>query len=66
MAKGAKYLSNVKFIATEAPTFFGYIISVLASVSHLERLAPLTPADPHRVGSKFTNSQIAQGKKMET
>ena len=32
MAKGAKYLSNVKFIATEAPTFFGYIISVLVMV----------------------------------
>ena len=31
----AEYLSYVKFIATEAPTFFGYIISVLASVSHL-------------------------------
>ena len=26
------YLSYVKFIATEAPIFFGYIISVLASV----------------------------------
>ena len=30
---GAKYLSYVKSIATYAPTFFGYIISVLASVS---------------------------------
>ena len=30
---GAEYLSYVKFIATEAPTFFGYIISVLAMVS---------------------------------
>ena len=29
---GAEYLSYVKFIANEAPTFFGYIISVLASV----------------------------------
>ena len=29
---GAEYLSYVKFIATEAPTFFGYIISVLAMV----------------------------------
>ena len=28
----AEYLPYVKFIATEAPTFFGYIISVLASV----------------------------------
>ena len=27
------YLTYVKFIATEAPTFFGYIISFLASVS---------------------------------
>ena len=30
---GAKYLSYEKFIATEAPKFFGYIISVLASMS---------------------------------
>ena len=29
---GAEYLSYVKFIATRAPTFFGYIISVLACV----------------------------------
>ena len=28
----AKYLSYVKFIATYAPIFFGYIISVLANV----------------------------------
>ena len=30
---GAEYLSYVKFIASNAPTFFGYIISVLASVA---------------------------------
>ena len=30
---GAEYLSYVKFIATYALTFFGYIISVLASVN---------------------------------
>ena len=35
---GAEYLSYVKFIATETPTFFGYIISVLASVVDLELL----------------------------
>ena len=29
---GADYSFYVKFIATRAPTFFGYIISVLASV----------------------------------
>ena len=29
---GAEYLSYVEFIATYALTFFGYIISVLASV----------------------------------
>ena len=29
---GAEYIPYVKFIATEGPTFFGYIISVLASV----------------------------------
>ena len=32
IAMGAEYLCYVKFIATEALTFFGYIISVLASV----------------------------------
>ena len=32
IAMGAEYLSYVKFIATEAPTFLGYIISVLAMV----------------------------------
>ena len=30
---GANYSFYVKFIATRAPTFFGYIISVLASVN---------------------------------
>ena len=29
---GADYLLYVNFIAIRAPTFFGYIISVLASV----------------------------------
>ena len=29
---GAEYLSYAKSIATYAPTFFGYIISILASV----------------------------------
>ena len=32
IAMGADEPFYVKFIATEAPTFFGYIISVLASV----------------------------------
>ena len=32
IAIGAGYLSYVKFITAEAPTFFGYVISVLASV----------------------------------
>ena len=32
IAMGAEYLSSVKSIATFAPTFYGYIISVLASV----------------------------------
>ena len=36
IAMGAEYLSYVKFIATEAPTFFGYIISVLASVDRVQ------------------------------
>ena len=34
IAMGAEYLSYVKFIATEAPTFFGYTISVLANVGY--------------------------------
>ena len=33
IAMGAEYLSYVKSIATFAPTFYGYIISVSASVS---------------------------------
>ena len=32
IAMGAEYLSYVKSIATFAPTFYGYIISVLVSV----------------------------------
>ena len=32
IAMGAKYLSYVKSIDTFAPTFYGYIISILASV----------------------------------
>ena len=32
IAMGAEYLSYVKSIATFAPTFYGYIISFLASV----------------------------------
>ena len=40
IAMGAEYLSYVKSIATFAPTFYGYIISVLASVySVLKRVA---------------------------
>ena len=35
IAMGAKYLSYVKSIATFAPTFYGYIISVLASVQYV-------------------------------
>jgi hypothetical protein len=38
---GAGYLSYVKFIANEAPTFLGYIISVLASVNPKLRHFPL-------------------------
>ena len=34
IAMGAEYLSYVKSIATFAPTFYGHIISVLASVLH--------------------------------
>ena len=33
IAMGAEYLFYMKSIATFAPTFYGYIISVLASVS---------------------------------
>ena len=35
-----------------------YLGPLATLTSHLERLTPLTPADPHRVGSKFTHSQI--------
>ena len=34
---GAEYLSDVKSIATFAPTFYDYIISVLASVYQLSQ-----------------------------
>ena len=34
----AEYLSYVKIIAIEAPTFFGYIISVLASVQNIGKV----------------------------
>ena len=34
IAMGAEYSSDVKFIATEVPTFFWYIISVLAGVTY--------------------------------
>ena len=37
IAMDAEYLSYAKFVATRAPTFFGYIISVLASV-HKEQI----------------------------
>ena len=37
---GAEYLSYVKSIATFAPTFYGYIISVLASVPLLTQEYP--------------------------
>ena len=36
IAMGAEYLSYVKSIATFAPTFYGYIISVLASVIYAQ------------------------------
>ena len=36
IAMGAEYLSYVKSIATFAPTFYGYIISFLASVSSFD------------------------------
>ena len=39
-----------------------YLGPLATLTSHLERLTPLTPADPHRVGSKFTHSQITQVK----
>ena len=38
IAMGAKYLSYVKSIATFAPTFYGYIISVLASVNAIQKV----------------------------
>ena len=35
---GFEYLSYVKFVATEAPTFFGFIFSVLASVKRVDNV----------------------------
>ena len=45
IAMGAEYFSCVKSIATFAPTFYGYIISVLASVNP-EGNDSLTPISP--------------------
>ena len=42
----------VKFIATEAPTFFGYIILVLAMVRRID------PPDTRRVGANLPTMQI--------
>ena len=38
IAMGAEYLSYVKSIANFAPTFYGYIISVLASVDPVGKM----------------------------
>ena len=45
IAMGAAYLSNVKSIDTFAPTFYGYIISVLASVYCIK--SPIT--EPQKI-----------------
>ena len=41
IALGAEYLSYVKFIVTRAPTFLGYIISVLANVQGTVQPEPI-------------------------
>ena len=53
IAMGAEYLSYVKFIATRVPTFFGYIISVLASV-------PIEYRSKHSFINECTLIEIAQ------
>ena len=55
IAMGAEYLSYVKFIATWAPTFFGYIISVLASVAgiHTMNRYPGSSMIVHVLGQVF-------------
>ena len=57
IALGAKYLSYVKFIATEAPTFFVYIISVLASVCCVHRNNK--ESSPRDFGDNFCFASVA-------
>ena len=47
IAMGAEYLSYVKSIATNTPTFFGYIISVLANVKLYDKQYAVAVA--HRI-----------------
>ena len=51
----AEYLSYVKSIATYAPTFFGYIISALASVRRKRRI--LTTQNESTTNSMFFRSR---------
>ena len=44
IAMGADYLFYVNFIAIRAPTFFGHIISVLASVEEPREFSDLVRA----------------------
>ena len=55
---GAEYLSHVKFIVSEAPTFFGYIISVLASVNRLLSEKILDFFLPEEDNNIFDSSKI--------
>ena len=50
IAMGADYSICVKFIATRAPTLFGYIISVLASVTYVH-MYKIYIEIPDRVGT---------------
>ena len=61
IAMGAEYLFYVKSIATFAPTFYGYIISVLASVHYqgfaeVVRKADLPLAGSWQTCPKFVGS----------
>ena len=48
---GAEYLSYVQSIATFAPTFYGYIISVLASVYSVDSIKRTVHLAFHRLFS---------------
>ena len=70
---GADHSFFVKFIATRAPTFYGYIISVLASVSennydgtYFKKLNFLTAMNSNTTSIKHHDSKGFQSPKIHS